>query len=613
LLINLPGLKDVYVGCKPQKIRFSDLKWFQEECQKKEHVFFLESLRQCIKAEPKEKQFLRTCGFRSCLVIPLRDSGKLIGILFVSVESEVVQRFQKMLEELGIVGNIFGRLILKERLLQSQLNYEKDRQANFSKLELVSSLGHEMRTPLMGITGLVDALEDCSLTSAQQPLVSGIRESAHQIIKFLREVEDLSRMEAGEVQLKQEKFNPYELVLRVSKSFEPELNERGMSLDIHVSRSVPDVFSSDSQRFVQILFNLMQNALEHADHGVVRVTLAYSDTKDMLFLSVSDSGPGITAEQQAGLFQKFVRLNSIKIGSGVGLAITHHLVKLLGGEIDVEAIEGKGTVFSVSIPNCVTSYPLISEDFDYDVPAQNILFVDDNSINQKIAENLLQISGHNVDIAENGFEALQKLNASENYDMVFMDLQMPVMDGFTAIRAIRGGAAGRKYSTIPIVAVTAGTHANDFEECHECGADEVLVKPFEAVRFRKLVADFHFCRIRTGGCAGFHAIFDKESALLKMGADEEVLQEALELFLDEAKSRWEEIQIAVDSKDPNQLRFMLHSLRGVSSSLGFEALEQQCLTISELLKSGNIEYAFKLAGSLESLYFDTVQQVKKQG
>jgi CheY-like chemotaxis protein/anti-sigma regulatory factor (Ser/Thr protein kinase) len=296
---------------------------------------------------------------------------------------------------------------------------------------------------------------------------------------ILNDILDLSKIEAGKLELDVAPFDLRDLVDHVGVMWSETAREKGLALNLEIDPSTPDWVLGDVARVRQILLNLISNAVKFTDHGGVTVRVA--SVAGRIVLSVSDTGVGMTAEQRARLFSPFTQGDrSIARrfgGTGLGLTICRHLADLMGGEVAVESAPGEGSTFTVALPlpaaeNPTPSAPEESDGLDF--AGVRVLVVDDNTVNQLVARAVLEAAGVSVLTADDGQAALDRLNA-EPFDLILMDVHMPVMDGIEAVRRIRAGEAGR--ADMPIVALTADAMVGDAERLMAQGFDDAHPKP----------------------------------------------------------------------------------------------------------------------------------------
>lgn len=372
--------------------------------------------------------------------------------------------------------------------------------ASRTKSQFLSTMSHEMRTPLNGVIGALDLMMDTPLSADQRMLLETAICSGEALLVHINDVLDFSKMEAGKLELHPAAFNFPKLVESVVRIVEPQAKHRNSSLSTKVGATVPKMALGDEVRLRQILLNLAGNAAKFTYGGVVSVEVQRvggSDERPELEFSVIDTGPGIPACKIGSMFQEFSMLDASYTrregGTGLGLAICKRLVSAMGGTIGVESEEGKGSRFwfRVTLERAIDANEeaqraaALQSARAPSIPPLNVLLVDDSSVNRMIGVQMLVAGGHTVETAVNGVEAVEKA-ALRRYDVILMDISMPEMDGIEATKRIRlmQGTLG----TVPIVALTANAIAGERERFLSAGMDEYVTKPYRRGDIERVLA-----------------------------------------------------------------------------------------------------------------------------
>jgi CheY-like chemotaxis protein len=386
---------------------------------------------------------------------------------------------------IGISWDITDRKLHEEELRQSKELAEAGTQA---KNEFIASISHEFRTPMNGILGLSEILKNTSLATDQMDLLKGIISSAENLLVLLNDVLDFSAIEAGKMEMDYQPFMLDRVMEDISLVMKMKAAEKSLGFDIFIDKNVSNLIIGDSQRLRQILINLTNNAVKFTDHGKIEVhvkQIDHTQNKATLRFEVVDSGIGIPPEALDSLFRVFSRVKQNKskliAGTGLGLSICKKLTDLMGGGIGVESTPGKGSMFWFSLPftlsnlhkqRTIVAQPEETTNF----LKKFVLVAEDNAINQRIVSFHLQKMGFGVDVVSDGKEALEKYLAGK-YDLIILDIQMPVMDGYQAAKAIREAEKGT-FRHVPIIALTANAMKGDRELYLAAGMDEYVSKPF---------------------------------------------------------------------------------------------------------------------------------------
>ena len=393
--------------------------------------------------------------------------------------------------------------LLQERDLAIQHEQEA-RAATEAKSSFLANMSHEIRTPMNGVIGMIELVSNSKLDEEQKDFIAVAKRSADSLLFIINDILDFSKIEAGELTIEKVEFDIEQLLVELIHDHQFQAKRKGLKLNLVKENFQQKNVVGDPHRIIQVLNNLLSNAIKFTESGSVIVKCDLNTLDDHLCLSVAvtDTGIGVSDASMPYLFDSFSQADMSTTrnfgGTGLGLAITKQLCELMGGGITAESKLGEGSVFQFSVQ---LAFPTPTKNLEEkhsttsslaDFSSLRVLLVEDNLINQEVMIAILENLDINVDVVNDGLDALTMLARSQpaRFDLILMDCQMPNMDGYEATRRIRAGDAGELFSRTPIIALTANTMNSEREKCLDAGMNEYLTKPIDTDALKLILAKY---------------------------------------------------------------------------------------------------------------------------
>lgn len=470
------------------------------------------------------------------------------------------------------------------------------------KEQFMANMSHEIRTPMNSILGFSDLLEKTTLTKVQTDYLMAVKTSGSNLLNIINDILDFSKIEAGKLNIEKISFNIIDLLDSLRVMFAPKATEKNIQFNIVMDEKIPSYVFGDPTRLLQILINLTNNAIKFTQQGHVKLSCEIKsiehDVVQFVF-KIKDTGIGIPDDKIDGIFERFNQGNTETTrkygGNGLGLAIVKQLVEIQNGDISLKSKEGIGSEFVVKM-----SYPISYENKIIQSENKNkslkiisdtplyILLAEDHILNQKLALAYLEGFGLHVDLAENGVEAVEKFK-TKTYDLVLMDIQMPLLDGYHASKKIREELK----SNVPIIAMTAHIMANEREKCMSYGMNDYLSKPFKEIDLYTIVNQYLGTRLELKNVTkeqvlennvatpNKYIIISPEHLYSLSRGNNTFIKEIIQLFLDQNPIEIKEIEKGIQQQDYAIISSIAHKMK---TSVGFIGIEQLLAPLNQLEK-----------------------------
>jgi len=556
------------------------------------------------------KEILQSQQIETLIVFPLSRGTELVGYFGFDLVGRKRQWQNEEIESVMIFARMItsGFIMLKSEVVEMKVK-EQLKSLDLAKDRFLANLSHEMRTPLNGIIGYTELLKSLSLDNEQKEYLSNIETCSKGLLQLVNDILDLSRIKAGTIKLKEEPFYFLKLVNWLKSFFKKQAHDKGTKLLFNIDSSITGLLVGDEERIKQVFINIIGNSIKFTENGKISIscTKRSQDSRELILdVSIKDTGIGVSEEIQKIIFEPFAQENkeyTSERGAGLGLSICKNLIEIMGGNIDIKSLKGRGTTvnFSLRLNKIIETHQIKNIErkraLEKKIKNISILLAEDDTISARLFMEMLKKMGLTCKHVISGTEAFKSVK-EKNYHIIFMDVRMPEMDGITATRKIRKMKKGEDQPAI--IAVSAYATTEEENNCLKAGMNSYITKPIDMNRIIEIIEKYgkapvkHNPRKKVNSRSKCISVMMKETQI-----DEKTCEELIEAFIKQSKSLTKIIREKITIGNTEDVSRPLHRLKGSSANIRAKHIYDNIVQAEKSFIEKDMEKVLTLTGIIE--------------